>query len=145
MTDVSLTGFNMTVKLDAFNPNSFGISVQSVSAHVIVNGNQDLGTVTSNAPITLPANAHTNVDAPMNAKWKGVGMLAQLSQARQPIPYVVDGTASIGGEHLNVDVPFKLNGTITPQQLQAAAQKSVQDALPALQGILPALPAVPAH
>ena len=138
VTDVSLTGFDMTVKLDAFNPNSFPIAVRSMSAHVIVNGNQDLGTVTSNTPINLPANAHTLVDAPLNVKWKGAAGIASLAQARQPVPYVVDGTATVGGESLNVDVPFKLTGTITPQQLQTAAQKSLQNALPGLQGIIPA-------
>ena len=142
VTDVSLTGFDMTVKLDAFNPNSFPISVRSLTADVIVNG-QDLGTVTSSQPINLPSNAHTLVDAPLNVKWKGAVGLANLAQARQPIPYTVDGKAAVGGESLNVDVPFKLTGTITPQQIQAATQKSIQQALPALQGLLPALPAVP--
>ena len=140
VTDVSLTGFDMTVKLDAFNPNSFAISVRSLSAHIIVNGNQDLGTVTSNTPINLPANAHTLVDAPLNVKWKGAGTIVQLAQARQAVPYTVDGTATVGGESLNVDIPFKLAGTITPQQIQAATQKSLQGALPALQGLLPAVP-----
>src|SRR4051794_33225515 len=76
VTSVDLTGFDMRVKMDAFNPNSFAISVRSMTAHVIIDGTQDLGTVTASQPITLPPNVHTVIDVPMNVKWKGVGGLA---------------------------------------------------------------------
>ena len=131
VTSVDITGFDMRVKMDAFNPNGFAISVNSIVAHVIVDGTQDLGTVTASQPITLPANTHTLLDVPMNVKWKGLGGLASLAQARRPVPYTVDGTANVGGQSLNVDVPFKLEGKITPEQLQQAALKSLQ-AIPGL-------------
>ena len=50
------------------------------------------------------------------------------------MPYTVDGTATVGGERLNVDVPFKLSGTMTPEQLQGALMKSLQG-LPAIPGL----------
>jgi hypothetical protein len=50
------------------------------------------------------------------------------------VPYTVDGTASIGGARLAFDVPFKLTGTITPEQLQQAGMKSLQG-IPGLQGL----------
>jgi LEA14-like dessication related protein len=139
VTSVDLTGFDMRVKMDAFNPNSYTIAVRSMVAHVIVDGTQDLGTVTASQPISLPPNVHTLIDVPMNVKWKGVGGFASLAQAKKPVPYTVDGTATVGGESLNIDVPFKLQGTITPAQIQQAAVKS-------LQGIpgLPGFPAIPA-
>jgi LEA14-like dessication related protein len=133
VTAVDIGGFDMRVKMDAFNPNGFDIAVRSIVAHVIVDGTQDLGTVTASQPIGLPANAHTPIDVPMNVKWKGIGALASLAQARRPVPYVVEGTATVGGESLNVDIPFKLEGKITPEQVQQAAMKSLQ-AIPGLQG-----------
>jgi LEA14-like dessication related protein len=141
VTAVDLTGFDMRVKMDAFNPNGFTIAVRSIVAHVIVDGTQDLGTVTASEPINLPPNVHTLIDVPMNVKWKGVGGLATLAKARKPIPYTVDGTATVGGETLNVDVPFKLEGKITPEQVQQAMVKSIQ-AIPGLPGIqgLPPIP-----
>jgi LEA14-like dessication related protein len=139
VTAVSLEGFDMRVKMDAFNPNGFELSVRSVVAHVVVDGTQDLGTVTATQPITLPPSAHTAIDVPMSVRWKGVGGLATIAAARKPVPYTVDGTATIGGERLNVDVPFKLEGVITPQQAAEAAAKSLGAlGLPALQGIVPA-------
>ena len=133
VTSVDISGFDMRVKMDAFNPNGFDITVRNIVAHVILNGTQDLGTVTASQSITLPANAHTPIDVPMNVKWKGLGGLASLAQARGPVPYTVDGTATVGGESLNVDLPFKLEGKITPEQVQQAAAKSLQG-IPGLQG-----------
>jgi len=134
VTSVDMTGFDMIVKMDAFNPNAFELSVQSVAAHVLVDGNQDLGTVTTSKPIALAANAHTAVDVPMSVKWKNAAGFATIAAARRPVPYTIDGTATVGGSRLNVDVPFKLQGTITAAQLQQAGLKSLQ-AIPGLQGL----------
>ncbi|MDB4933617.1 MAG: hypothetical protein JWP87_589 [Labilithrix sp.] len=134
VTSVDISGFDMRVKMDAFNPNGYPLSVRTVVAHVIVDGNQDLGTVTASQPIDLPANAHTIIDVPMSVKWKSVGSLAAIAAAKRPVPYTLDGTATVGGESLNVDVPFKMQGTITAEQLQQAGLKSLQG-IPGLQGL----------
>lgn len=139
VTSVDATGFDMNVKMDAFNPNAFELTVQSVVAHVIVDGNQDLGTVTASQPITLPANAHTALEVPMNVKWKNATGFAAIAAARRAVPYTLDGTATVGGNRLNVDIPFKLQGTMTPEQLQQAGLKSLQ-AIPGLQGLPGLLP-----
>lgn len=134
VTAVDIGGFDMRVKLEAFNPNGFDLSVRSVTAHVIVDGSQDLGMVTALQPFNLPANARTAIDVPMTVKWKSAGSLVAVAASKRPVPYSVDGTATIGGPRLNFDVPFKLMGTITPAQLQHAAVKSLQ-AIPGLQGL----------
>lgn len=138
VTSVDLTGFDMRVKMEAFNPNGFDLSVRTVVAHVVVDGTDDLGTVTAAEPMSLPANARTLLDVPLNVKWKGAVNLATIAASKRPIPYTVDGTATVGGASLNVDVPFKLQGVLTPEQLQQAGLKSLQ-AIPGLKG-LPNLP-----
>lgn len=134
ITSVDLDGFALRVKVDAFNPNTFPLSVRGISAHVIVDATHDLGIVTASQPISLPALAHTPLDVPMSVKWKGLGALATLAASKRAIPYVIDGTATVGGENLNVDVPFKLPGTITGDQLEQAGLKSLER-LPGLQGL----------
>ena len=134
VTAVDPTGFDMRVKMEAFNPNGFELSVRSVVAHVVIDGTHDLGTVSGTQPISLPANARTLIDVPITMKWKGAVNLATLAASRRAIPYVVDGTATVGGESLNVDVPFKLQGTLTQEQLQQAGLKSLQN-IPGLQGL----------
>lgn len=139
VTAIDPTGLDMRVKMEAFNPNGFALEVQSVVAHVIIDGTHDLGTVTASQPISLPASARTLIDVPLNVKWKGAVNLVTLASSKKPIPYAVDGTATVGGASLNVDVPFKLQGVITPEQLQQAGLKSLQ-AIPALQGLPNLLP-----
>ncbi|MDB4942559.1 MAG: hypothetical protein JWP97_2093 [Labilithrix sp.] len=138
VTDVAATGFDLRVKMDATNPNKFPISVRAVTAHVIIDGKQDLGTVTSTQAIDLPASATTSIDVPLNVKWKNLAGVATLAQATKPVPYTLDGTATVGGESLNVDLPFRMNGQITPQQLQQAVTKSLQNL--GLPGALPPIP-----
>jgi LEA14-like dessication related protein len=139
VTAVDLAGFDMRVKMEAFNPNGYDLSVRSVVGHVVVDGTQDLGTVTASQPINLPANARTLIEVPLTMKWKGAVNLATLAASKRPVPYVVDGTATVGGESLNVDIPFKLQGVITPEQLQQAGLKSLQ-AIPGLQNLPGLLP-----
>ncbi len=134
VTAIDPTGFDMRVKMEAFNPNGFALEVQAVTAHVVIDGTHDLGTVTASQPISLPANTRTLIEVPINMKWKGAVNLATIASSKKPIPYAVDGTATVGGASLNVDVPFKLQGVITPEQLQQAGLKSLQ-AIPALQGL----------
>lgn len=142
VTSVDLAGFDMTVKMDAVNPNGISLSIQRVVAHVIVDGTQDLGTVTASQPIDLPASSRTAIDVPMTVKWKDATSLALIAAARRPVPYVVDGTATVGGERLNVDVPFKMVGTLTPEQLQQAGMRSLQN-IPGLQGLPGLVPPPP--
>ena len=134
VTAVDVNGFDMIVKMDAFNPNGYELAVQSVVAHVLVDGNQDLGTVTASKPIALPASVHTAIEVPMNVKWKNAAGFAAIATSRRPVPYTLDGTATVGGHSLNVDVPFKLAGTITAEQLQQAGLKSLLG-IPGLQGL----------
>ena len=52
--------------------------------------------------------------------------------------------AAFPGGQIPAVVAIEAKDVTTPQ-IQAATQKSIQQALPALQGLLPALPAVPAR
>jgi hypothetical protein len=53
------------------------------------------------------------------------------------VPYVVEGTVNVGGESINVNLPFSISGTITREQAVNAALKS----LPAIPGLnAPAAP-----
>ena len=140
VVSIDLSGFDVRVKMDALNPNGFELSVQSVVAHVIIDGNQDLGTVTTLVPITLPANAHSLIDVPLNVKWRGIGGLASIAAAKRSVPYTVDGTATVGGPRLHVEVPFRLEGVITAEQVQQAGLKSLRGIVGSqgLPGLLPA-------
>lgn len=134
VTGITTQGIDLRVQIGVYNPNGSDLSTRSLKAAVRLDGRYDLGTVTVPAPLKLPAKQRTRLDVPLTAKWKDVAGIAALAAQGRGIPYEVDGTVAIGGETLNVDVPFRLTGTMTQDQLVQAVQRS----LPGLP--LPGLP-----
>lgn len=130
VVSVDLAGMDLRVTMDAHNPNGIDLAVRAVSARVLLDGTHDLGTVTMNRPITLPANARTSIEVPLSMRWKDATLLGVFAAAKRAVPYTVEGTATVGGERLNVDLPFKMQGTVTPEQLAAATLSSLKGLVP---------------
>ena len=122
---VGVAGVDMLVRLEVTNPNGFTLSARSVTGKAKLDGKWDLGTMTLSKPFTLPAKQATTLDVPMSLPWSDVSTVGALAMATQPVPYVVEGTVTIGGETINVDLPYKLEGTITREQIVGAALKGL--------------------
>lgn len=140
MTELGATGASFRIKLAATNPNSFALSANSFKAHLVFDsGKIDVGTVDVTTPFALPANATTELDVPVTLSWQGVAALATLAAQKPTIPYVIDGTVNIGGEKLNVDLPYSVAGSVTQAQITQATMKGLSN-LPGLQGLGGLLP-----
>jgi len=126
---VSVAGLELRLRIEAENPNSIPLVTEGVSAQVTLDDRLDLGTVTVPTKLTLPAKARTDVEVPISVKWADVGTLAGLAAAGRPVPYAIRGTAKIGAERLNVDVPFQIRGIVTPQELALGAMRSLPPGL----------------
>ncbi len=131
VTAVGPTGLSLLLRMEATNPNRITLSAQSIVAKAKLDGKWDLGTVTISRPIALPPNTPTMIDVPMTMPWTDVKALGALAAAPGPVPYVVEGTVTVGGERLHVDLPFSLSGTVTREQIVNAALK----ALPTIPGL----------
>jgi len=125
VTGVTLAGVDLRLQVEAHNPNGFDLTARTVTAKVTLDGKYDVGTVTVPSGVTLPAGKSTMLDVPTSVKWTDLSQLVALAAANRPIPFTVAGTAAIGGEKLNVDVPFRIDGTMTPEQLGQAATRSL--------------------
>lgn len=136
VVSADLVGLKMIVRLDAQNPNDASLTAQRVKGHVVLDGSVDLGDATIDTPLALPAKATTTLDVPLSLRWTDGLAVAKLAQKTGPVPYHVEGTVTVGGTNLNVDVPFKLDGTVPREALTQAALKSIPG-LP-----LPGLPAL---
>lgn len=117
VTAVTAQGIDLRVQIQAYNPNSIDLTTRSMKATVLLDGKIDVGTVTVPTPLKLPAKKWTRIDAPLSVKWQDLTSIAALAAQSRGVPYQVNGTVAIGGETLNVDVPFRLTGTITQEQL----------------------------
>src|SRR5437899_11169179 len=69
VTAASLGGIDMRLQMDAFNPNGFDLSAQRVTAKVTLDAKYDVGLVTANTAITLPAGKSTPLDVPIAVTW----------------------------------------------------------------------------
>ena len=131
VTSIGPGGLEILLKVEATNPNSFALSAQSFTGKAKLDGKYEMGTVTVDKPVTLPPKTPTMIDVPMTIPWTDAKVLASLVTVQRPVPYVVDGSVKVGGERLQVDVPFTLSGSITRDQMVGAAVK----ALPVIPGL----------
>lgn len=131
VTAVSPAGLSVLVRMEATNPNRVTLSAQSVTGKAKLDGKWDLGTVTITKPIVLPPNVPTMIDVPLTMPWKDMTTIGALASAPGPVPYVIEGTVTVGGEKLNVELPFSISGTITREQVVNAALRS----LPTIPGL----------
>ena len=129
VTKTSPQGLELEVTLNAKNPNSIKLSARSIKAKVTINQSTELAEVTVPTKITLPANKSTQIVVPVKVEW-GAAAIVGLAAINSPtVPFTMKGTANVGGDSLNVDLPFTVQGTITRQQL-----------IDAVQGAIPQLP-----
>jgi LEA14-like dessication related protein len=129
VTAVTAAGIDLRVRLDAYNPNGIDLSTRTVKANVMLDGKYDVGSVTVPTPLKLPAKKRTQLDVPLSVKWHDLTGIASLAASNRGVPYQLDGTVALGGDTLNVDVPFRMDGTITHEQIVQA----VNNSLPKLQ------------
>jgi LEA14-like dessication related protein len=131
VTQLTPVGLDLALTLNATNPNASDLSAQGVSAHVVLNRDLDLGTVSSSEAIVLPAGKTTTITVPLSVKWASLASVAALVQTTADVPYAVDGTVTMGGTLLNVGLPFHLDGRVTHAQLLDATLRSI----PGLEGL----------
>lgn len=133
VTAISPLGIDVDLKLDAENPNASDLSARSVTATITLDGRTTLGSVTVPHAIKLPAHKKTTIDVPVSSRWKDLSGLVTLAAAGKDIPYMIDGSVELGGDTLHVQVPFRIAGTVTREQLTQATLNS----LPKIPGLLP--------
>lgn len=118
-------GLNLEVTLDAHNPNSIKLTARSIKAKVTINTNTELAEVTVPTKITLPAKKSTKLVIPVTVQWGAAAAMAMAAVNSPTVPFTMKGTANVGGDSLNVDLPFTVHGTITRQQLIDAVSLAI--------------------
>ena len=125
LVGINEKGLEVEAKLEATNPNDFEIKVKSFTADVTLDHRIKVGTVTSNSVVTLPANKKKVFDVPISVKWDDVATLVPLSLSNKDVPWEAEGSVKVAAESLEVNIPFKVNGVLTHQQIMTAVSKSI--------------------
>jgi LEA14-like dessication related protein len=113
-------------ELDVTNPNSFPLVVRSVDGRLLVGSGIEVGKGTLPSGAKVPAHGTERVVGDMALPWSNLAAFAPLAVAGKPVPYTFEGTANVGGDTLNFDVPFKIRGEITADQLLSAGLRGFQ-------------------
>jgi LEA14-like dessication related protein len=125
VSSISTTGLTVEAKLEGYNPNDLDLGVKSFTANIVLDGSIDLGKVSSAHAIKLPAHKRTKFDVPIAVKWNDVGALAPLAMSNKDVPYEATGTVKVSADDIDVELPFKVSGVVTHQQIVQAAGKSI--------------------
>lgn len=122
---VGPAGIDLQAQLEVRNPNAFPLAVQTVSGVLEMGSSGEVGSGRCAPDTSIPARGSSVVDAELSVAWTKVESLAPYALSPAPVPYRFHGTASLGGERLNVDVPFELTGEVTRAQLLQAGLRGL--------------------
>jgi LEA14-like dessication related protein len=117
---VSPAGVGLALELDVYNPNSFPILAQNVSGTFEIGNGVEIGRGQAQPKSSIPAKGSTVIASQLAVTWTNAGALAPYALSPAAVPYAFRGVAAIGGERLNVDVPFTIKGELTREQVLQA-------------------------
>lgn len=116
---LSTTGVQLTVSFDVTNPNGFPLIVHAVDGRFSIGAGAgtELGQAHAEPSASIPAKGTSTVSSQLSVTWTNLSALIPFAISPAAVPYRFDGTAQLGGESLNVNVPFELTGELTRAQL----------------------------
>jgi Late embryogenesis abundant protein len=117
--EVGPAGLKLAVAFDVTNPNGFPLLVHSVDGSFALGPGPgaELGRAHAEPASSIPAEGTSSVTSELSVGWTNLAVLAPFALSPTPVPYQFRGTALLGGERLNVSVPFTLSGELTRAQL----------------------------
>ena len=126
VSQVTLAGVTVRAELDVTNPNSFPLIVRTLGGKLLVGPGIEVGGGKLESGAHVPAHGTERVVGDMTLPWSNFAGFAPLAASGKPVPYVFEGTANVGGESLNLDLPFRVTGEITREQMVAAGLRGLQ-------------------
>ncbi len=114
---VAPSGVRLAIEVDVHNPNSFPLMADAIEGVIEVGGGSVLGHGLSYPRGTIPPEGVSRVITQVDVQWSNLGALAPFLIGSGPVPYVFKGKARLGGEGLNIAVPFEVNGQLTRAEL----------------------------
>ena len=113
------SGLTLSVAFDVQNPNRFPLVVNSVDGRFSLGAGAgvELGKAHAQPSSSIPAQGTSTVTSQIDIAWTNLAALTPFLLSPAAVPYRFDGDATLGGENLNVSLPFTLSGELTRNQL----------------------------
>jgi LEA14-like dessication related protein len=122
---VDPAGLVLALDLDVYNPNGFPLIARSVTGNVEIGQGVELGRGRAEPGGSIPAKGSSLVTTDLTVAWTNAPALAPLALSNKPVPYTFRGVATIGGERLNLDVPFVVKGELTRAEVVQAGLRGL--------------------
>ena len=116
---VGATGVMLEVAFDVANPNRFPLVVNAVDGRFLLGpgAGSELGKAHAEPASSIPAEGTSTVTSQIAIGWTNLAALTPFMLSPAAVPYRFEGNATVGGESLNVNLPFTLAGELTRAQL----------------------------
>lgn len=124
VTAVMPSGLDLALTLRVDNPNDFPLAVHRVQGTVFLGQGKRLGESSAQPSQWIAAKQSAVVQSSLRVPWEQLPALSELL-GRAQVPYRVVGNVTIGGESLNVTVPYEMTGQLSTQQLLAAGLRGL--------------------
>ena len=110
---VGLTGGQLAVKLNVFNPNGYRLDATRLSYNVQVGDNVNLATGVLDSQFTVQSGDSTTVTIPVSFTYAGIGAAGRQLMNSGAVPYRVNGDVTVGTVVGNFTVPYSSTGSFT--------------------------------
>jgi LEA14-like dessication related protein len=114
---LGLTGGQLAVKLNVYNPNGYRLDATRLSYNVVVgdgsSASANLATGTLDNQFTVQSGDSTTVTIPVGFTYAGVGAAARQLMQSGAVPYRVTGDVTVGTVIGNFTVPYSSTGRFT--------------------------------
>ena len=113
---VGLTGGQLAVKLNVFNPNGYRLDATRLSYNVQVGDNGsgvNLATGILDSQFTVQSGDSTTVTIPVSFTYAGIGAAGRQLLNSGAVPYRVNGDVTVGTVVGNFTVPYSSTGRFT--------------------------------
>ena len=109
----------LAVTFDVANPNRFPLIVHAVDGRFSLGAGAgvELGKAHAEPASSIPAEGTSTVTSQIAVGWTNLPALTPFLLSPAAVPYRFDGSAILGGESLNLSLPFTLTGELTRAQL----------------------------
>jgi LEA14-like dessication related protein len=118
------TGVGVAISLDVHNPNEFSITASDVNGVFELKDGTELGRGTATTAFTVPGGATVPLGAELRMSWTNLAAFGPYALSLQPLPYRIRGRARVGGKDLRLELPFSIEGQLTPEQVIQATLQS---------------------
>jgi LEA14-like dessication related protein len=107
---VGLTGGQLAVKLNVYNPNGYRLDATRLSYNVNVGDNVNLANGTLDQQFTVQSGDSTTVTIPVSFTYSGIGAAGRQLLNTGGVAYRVNGDVTVGTVVGNFTVPYSSTG-----------------------------------